>query len=383
MKSFRWFALAACALPIAAQAHRPLTLHDDIHRALIRAMAQVDRYDSSSDGQPGGRTRRLLGQLLARPGELYSPLVKSPTFTNEVWWPGFVDTFTPQLQEQDVLGGLQRQLGLTKARPGIDIAVTPGDVAAFRGREVAASARKAGIDIDIFNKVLDMHSPRVVEAAHDAVALQMLRDDMARVPREQWTAYGIDAESYQRYMKAGHAHELRQGDTLYLSSLVATAVKTRGIALDASGEPQLPAAFRVARAAAAFKDRVGYYSGRPFCTGNAVHPDRPRDPSALDHNQPLCFIDATDRDVLRWFHHEARLEHRGLRIHENTHHSVERLTRILGILMPLMDLAAFVEVAEATATRELAESSALPSAEVEADAAESRAGALLCGIRAR
>jgi hypothetical protein len=373
MMSLRWLALAACTLPLSAQATRPLTLHDDIHGAMVRAMINAGSYDALPDDRPGGRTRHLLAQLLERPGELYSPLVASPGFTNEVWWQGFVGTFDPGLREEDVLHGLQRQLGLTKARPGIDVTVTPGDDTVFRGREVAASARKAGIDITIFNKVLDMHAPRVVEAAHDAVALQMLHDDMARVPRGQWAAQGIDAASYERYMAASHADELREDDTRYLASLVATAVRSRGISVNARGEPQLPAAFRLARAAAAFKDRGGYYSARPYCVAGTVHPGRPRDASAFNHNQPLCFIDATDRDVVRWFHHEARLEHRGLRIHENTHGTLARTLLIFGLVMPLMDLAAFVEVAEASAARELAGA--------DADAAGARATGLLCGTR--
>jgi hypothetical protein len=380
MMSLRWLALAACTLPLSAQAARPLTLHDDIHRAMVRAMLSAGSYPAPPDDRPGGRTRHLLAQLLERPGELYSPLVANPGFTNEVWWQGFVGSFDSRLREEDVLHGLQRQLGLTKARPGIEVTITPGDDTVFRGREVAASARKAGIDIKIFNKVLDMHAPRVVEAAHDAVALQMLHDDMARVPRDQWAALGIDAGSYERYMMATHADELREDDARYLASLVATAVRSRAIAVNARGEPQLPAAFRLARAAAAFKDRGGYYSARPYCVAGSVHPGRPRDASALDHNQPLCFIDATDRDVVRWFRHEARLEHRGLHIHENTHGTLARTLFIFGIVMPLMDLAAFVEAAEATAARELAGAST-PSAGAEAGAAEARATTLLCGVR--
>ncbi|KJV35441.1 hypothetical protein [Luteibacter yeojuensis] len=381
MTSLRRLALAACALPLTAQAARPLTLHDDIHRALVRAMAHADSFDATTDGAPGGRTRHLLAQLLVRPGEFYSPLAASPTFTNELWWPDFIATFERGIGEDAVLHGLQRQLGLTRARPGIDIVLAPGAAEAFRGLEVAASARKAGIDADIFTKVLDMHAPRVIEAAHDAVALQMLRDDMARVPRALWVAYGIDDASYRRYMAASHAAELREDDTRYLASLVATGISTRGIALDANGAPQLPTAFRVARAAAALKDRVGYYSTRPCCAGGDVHPSRPRGPTALDDNQPLCFVAATDRDVLRWFHHEARLEHRGLRIHENSHGTAARTLLIASLLMPLMDLAAFVEAAEASAARELAEASVM--SDTESDAAASRAASLACRIHAR
>lgn len=372
MHLLRQSLLAACLFPIAATAAIPPPLPADIHRELVRFRADT--------GDVAQGTAGLLRALLESPSSPYSEPTAEPYLVNEIWW----DDFVPQVDHgrgtEAVVNTLRWQLGLTKARPGKEIEVSPEQSIAFRGAEAAANAIKAGIDPDLFAKAWDMNPTHVTVAAHDAVALQIVREQMAAAPREAWPSLAIDPAVIDRYMRARNGGEILADDADYLSSVVSAAIQSGTSSTGADGTLQLPAAFRVARVAAAYKDALGYFGAEPYCIGGEPSPRLATGPGALDDNRPLCFVGATDRGVLAWYREESRLDLSGARIHENTKEGWSRALTILGIITPIMDLAAFVEFAEAAASEQALDLEG--SAGSAASEASQRLSRLMCEVRA-
>lgn len=385
MKSFASLAILACMQPLAALAAVSHPVSTDVYRAMLhyRGTPGAEHSVPFTDAAMG--TPGLLAQMLTDASSPYSELNDAPGFTNEVWWPDFVERIAPGLPYDAALQSMQWQLGLTRARPGIDIDVTPEQVAAYRGREAAAGAVKAGIPVGIYATALDRHYPNVATAAKEAVAVQLLAEQMEAFPRERWDSAAIRGELYERYTQSlPRLPDISEEETHYLMGILTTSIAS-GVTSLHQGTPQLPAAYRVARLTAAYADASGYTSDRPLCKDDAPAPGRPRGREAVSGTQALCFVAATDRGVLAWYRHEVRREHARILAgpRQQQKHDKTGLLTLLGIVMPVLDLAALVEVAEASAAAEIAEAR-LESAEAtaEADAALQRSTRLTCGVRA-
>ncbi|MGA7437598.1 MAG: hypothetical protein WBW32_05665, partial [Luteibacter sp.] len=156
-------------------------------------------------------------QMLAEPLSPYSHTVDRPAFTNEAWWQGVLESVGGDNREEAVLARLQRELGMQRARPGLDVTPRHG----FRDPFVAAHATKAGLDADIFWQVLDVFgyetAPRF--ASH-AIGLQLLRDEMASVPADRHVAAGIRGDVLRRFMQARVPSDLTTHDLRYVETLV-------------------------------------------------------------------------------------------------------------------------------------------------------------------
>jgi len=381
MKSLHWLALAACLSPVTATAttvSHPLTA--DVYRELLRFRTQPETAHAVPFGDAVLGTPGALKQLLQDPSSPYSERVDRPAFTNELWWEDFTYRMDPASGFSSVLDTLQWQFGLTKARPGMEVELTKTAASDFLGREAAANAIKAGVHPRIFMKAWDMNSSHITIAAQDALALQLLYEQMRNTPREKWGAHAIRPDVFRRYMKARSPDVISEADTRYLAALVTSALRSNGMSQGVNGVQQLPAAFRIARVAAAYKDARGYYNGRAYCVGDAPRSDLPKGPEALDDHAPLCFIAATDRAVLAWYREEARLELSGVRIHENQHTTWDKILYLFGVILPALDIAAFMELTEASVAHELAESAAIDAEE--ANAAAIRTERLICGVDA-
>jgi hypothetical protein len=143
---------------------------------------------------------------------------------------------------------------------------------------------------------------------------------------------------------------------------------------------QLPAAYRVARVAAAYADAGGYFNSEGYCKGTEVNEKAPSGAKAFDDNTPLCFVAATDRAVQSWFRRQMRHEEASVRSAHNSPDEAERRVQFwFSAVLTLVDIAGFVEFAEAGLVDELSAEGALT--EEEAAFAEERASQLTCRIR--
>ncbi|UPG90661.1 hypothetical protein L2Y96_02490 [Luteibacter aegosomaticola] len=358
-------AVMAGLLPLGAIASPP-----DIIETYIRARTEVAPSAARIQDTP-----TFLAAYLTQPSSPYSDLIASPDDLNEVWWSDYTRRLLGHEGDPEAaLALLQKAAGLTKARPGIEVTVTAADAANYRGAEAAAAAIKAGIDLDIYNHALDLNHPHVTAAAGQAVALQMLREQMNRYPADQYESHGVRTDVFVRVMSARSHDEVSEDDDRYLGAILRFAMDLAHTSSD-----HLPTIYRVARIAASYKDRAGYF-GAPLCSGDGPSPNMPTDyATALADHRPLCFKAATDRGVHAWFREELRLEASGLRIHENHHNGWSRLIYWIGVILPLADVVSLLEFTNAAIAGDLVESGGL--AAEEGEIVVGRASKLTCGIR--
>jgi hypothetical protein len=291
-------------------------------------------------------------QLLAEPASPYSGPIERPEFTNETWWPDVLDTLGEELSEATALAQLRTELGMTRARPGIE--VTPRD--GFRDPFVAAHAAKAGLDSDIFWHVLDIFGfERSRYFASRAMGLQLLRESMAAVPAERQVAMGVYRDVLLRFQQATQPDDLTEHDLKYLDTLVQHRLLHPGRGND------LPMTWRIARVAAAFRDAQGYSGGFP-CLPNAT--PRPRYAGSGDEgdDRPLCFVAATDRAVHRWHINDLRSVRLTGASERPSHVGFGVL---VGALLPVLDILALADVIEAAVADDMVTSGAMSRADAE------------------
>ena len=363
-------ALLAALLPAVALAAAPPNVYSEYAKA---------RAAYGSHATPFRDTPAFLAAYLQDPRSAYSELVDKPDDTNALWWFDFADAVVPGATDPAAaaLASLQRATGLTKARPGIDIAVTDAQAAAYHGREAAAGALKAGIDVDIFWKARDLNGGQITAAAGHAVAMQMIRDSSRATPPVEWDARGIQVDVLQRLLATNRPDTLREDDDRYLG-----AVLNDAIAQNEVSPTGLPTIYRVSRVAAAYADAKGYAGSRLCSNGTAPHPVMPTDlVTALQDHRPLCFVAATDRATHAWFRGQRHADLAGLNFNVHHHEGWQRLGHWLGVVLAITDLATFFEAANASVANELVEAGTLEADA--AEAAEARHLQLTCGVTAR
>lgn len=358
---------------IAVLAIAPGTLPaSSLPRTDVLAQWQRHRIERLGGDQASLSRRDILAQLLVQPSSAYSASIDQPLFTNEVDWPATLAS--TQLGSDVALGALRRDLGVTRARPHRDVTPAPG----FRDDFVAASATKAGVDPDIFWHVLDVTGYRhSTKAAIYAVGLQILRSQVAAIPSEAWTRSGIDPTVFTRVMRAQHSDQLTAYDLDYLSTLVQyRLIHRRDGQAVGDGQRSLPAAFRVARVAAAYRDAQGYVGGPP-CTRDAA-PHAPVAGTGREGDErPLCFVAATDRAVHAWYVAEYRRQATAAPPHHRDT-GLHRLAVAAGLVLALVDLAGALEFIEASLADDLATAEAIGP--TEADAVSEPANLLSCPL---
>jgi hypothetical protein len=302
-------------------------------------------------------------QLLVDPSSPYSELAPAPAFTNEVYWADVIGE--GGVPEAAVLGHLHVELGLTRARPGRDVAAKPG----FRDPFVAAHATKAGLDADIFWRMLDIHGySRALHSAVPTLGLQLLREQALAIEPARWAALGVDVGVFQRVMRARHEDDISDHDLRYLDTLVQHRLlhPLRGTGL--------PTAWRIARIAAAFRDAQGYVGGAP-CRPDASPDRRFAGTLAAGDERTPCLVAAHDRAVHRWYVDALR---RPPPATERRGGALARVGVLVASVLPLVDMFAIAEVVEAAVADDLVSAEAMSRAD--AEAASERAMRLACRI---
>jgi hypothetical protein len=381
MKSILRLACLTALLPSTAFAQTPpfragpTTV--DVYRELVRSrVAAVGAANAL-----GYDTRKFQSLFLENPDSPYSDLRDDPPITNEVWWYDFVDGLSIESGDKSAsaLAMLQWQGGFTKARIGVDVAVDGAAIRGYRNGYAAANAVKAGVDSDIFLKAWDMNGRMTTVAAGHAVALQLLREQITTNAPATYEARGIKPGVLERYLRQDYPERIGENDLNYLADLLRYAISRRGFTVDSAGRRQLPAAYRVARVAAAYSDAEGYLNYRGYCVGNEPNPREPRGPDAEAYQRPLCFVAATDRAVQSWFRRQMRHEAALVKsAHESRDETAARLANWFGNVLLLIDLAGFVEIREAGLVEEMSTEGGI--AEEEAAFAEERANQLTCRL---
>lgn len=304
-------------------------------------------------------------QMLVDPASPYSELIAHPAFTNELYWRAVLDNAHPPRDEGVTLRAMAAELGLTRARPGIDVTLREG----FRDPFVAAHATKAGLDADIFWHVLDMFGyARAHHFAAHAWGLQYLRNQIRTIAPERQVAAGIYADVHERVMHAANTDALHSHDLRYLDTLVQHQMLHPGKA------PGLPVAWRIARIAAAFRDARGYIGGGP-CRRDGTPQSRYAGTGAADDERTPCLVAANDRAVHRWYVAELR---RAPPSGETPRSGLAHLGVLVGALLPLLDMVALAEVVEAALADDLVVTGAV--ARADADAAAESAARVSCNI---
>jgi hypothetical protein len=376
MKPLLRLACLAALLPFPALAADPTTV--DVYRELVRHRTATLGVDKAFAHD----TRQYVSRFLENPDSQYSALRDDPPITNEVWWYDFVDSLPIDASNKSeaALEMLQWQGGFTKARIGIDVVVDDASIVAFRNGYAAANAIKAGVDADIFWKARDFNGALSTLAAGQAVALQLLRDQIHSYAPDTYEARGIKPDVLTRYLNQIYPGSLPDSDEDYLSSLLYYALSDNSFTIDSKGRRQLPAAYRVARVAAAYADAGGYLIPSGFCVGNDPSKHLPTGSAATEGAAPPCFVAATDQAVQSWYRRKMRHEEASVRrAHHGPDEAQQRVQFWFGVVLSLIDVAGFVEFAEANLVNELSAEGAL--AEEAAAVVEERASQLTCRIR--
>lgn len=371
--------LLACLCPLTALAvDHPLT--QDVHRELLRFRSTPGHKHSIGFRQAAAGTDATLKSLLVDASSPYSEVNDTPTMINTLWWHSFANQLTGSSSTAlpDTLHTLQWQLGLTKARPDIDVDVPRND-AIFRlfGFNVAAQLLKADIDADIFLRASELYPHFLTRGATDAVAVQIVRDLARDIPKARHGELGVKPEVVDRYLRTRNAALISEADARYLHETLSSFIESGYMPVRKDGVQRLPAAWRVARVAGALRDARGYVVTSP-CEHGEVRADyaalHPKDV----FEKPLCFVDASDRGVHAWYLAEARRERKGVPHFERQPSGFSALLMWVGALLPILDAVAFLEAVEAAVADELVEAEVL--AAEEAEEATLRSRQLSCGV---
>lgn len=365
-------AMTAClaglgAASAASAQQAPRHAFDTWSELTRQRIARLGASDAS-----GLEGMQLLRQLQVDPASPYSADIDQPAFTNDLDWEAVASRLPSRVSQEDALQALRFDIGTTRARPGVDVVPRAG----FRDDFVAAGATKAGVDPDIFWHALDLTGQRhSTRAAMLAVAVQHLRDQAAVIPADRHEAMGVDDAVLRRVMQAQHAGDVDSHDYRYLTTLVRQRLLHPRLVLDVHGRRPLPEHFRMARVAAAYRDAAGYVAPYP-CTPDAQPRPGVAGMGNAGDDRPLCFVAASDRSVHAWFVRESHAQRQPPP--EAGPSGAMRLFSTLALLMPLLDVAAVLEVAEAAVADDmLVEGSLLRE---DADLFSARVQRLICPL---
>jgi len=362
--------VAALLLAMSASCHATRVTGID-----MVSLLQRERIARMGPQWPEGYgTAALMRDILADPASPYSDTNRSPAFANETHWRAVLDALGDRVaSDHDALEVLYWDLGVTKARPGVDIEV--GATRSFKDPFIAAGARKADVDADIFWHMLDVtgyaHSTK---AAYYAVAMQILRRQMQDIAPERRAALGVHADVFDRVMAARHDEEISPHDLRYLSALVQHRMLHWRPGRPAStGLRELPVAYRIARIAAAYRDARGYFIGPP-CHADGSPVMGTAGTGAEGDRRELCFAGATDRGVHRWYVEEVRFQAKPRPRRTPEHDSL--FSAIAMLALPLLEMAPVLEFMEAVVADELVAAESIGAED--AAAAADRADLITC-----
>lgn len=292
---------------------------------------------------------------------------------------------TPEypLNHRDLHDMKVRDLGYTKNRSGPTIEHLSRGMRSIPG---VLSLVKSGLEPDLYARAMLLFGtehPAIV--ANYAIAAQILREKLASTPRTLWSEHGLRYDVLDRFVHAQSGDSMYDFDMYYLIHLLDGAMMTWDVGLLSSyGTRELPVLLRVARSAAAYRERLPYHD-EP-CGAHGTYDHSYAGMTGLD-KRPLCFDDATDRATHSWYVVQLRDEVSSIEHMPRTGMTIaERMAAPLkasrqgwiGIRQPgLIHDAMRLEVVEAKVANQLLAEGALPYRD--AFEATRRALRLSCG----
>ncbi|SKB98161.1 hypothetical protein [Luteibacter sp. 22Crub2.1] len=293
----------AVATPTAERFHAPPSLGDAFQAWTFHSLARMDAH-SLGDFHPLQADVAWRSEYLKDPGSIYSDL-HPHLFSRIAGEPPRPDVFPA-----DVSSGrkIAWDLGFDKALIGYQ--VLPGypqrlPVTAHHPL-VSASLEKAGVRRRYFDLAYKLSGTELsMITAEMAVALEVLRHWVDTTPVDDRGMLGVNAHALGRFEAADNLADIPDADLAYLADVLRLELSLwnagRANAEGSNAVPQreLPTPLRIARVAAAYRT-----SQPPLYT--ACLADGQRDPATSGDNpedlsRPICFTDATDRAVYRWY----------------------------------------------------------------------------------
>lgn len=237
--------------------------------------------------------------VLTRPefpyaSQLVGPLADVDAPTRRVL--NHVSTPEHPVNQRDLHNMKAWDLGFTKARMGYEVHWLPDGLDHPGG----ANAMKAGIEPDIYDRAFRLvGSGYPAIAGTYALAAQVLRAKLASTPRPRWKELGLREDVIDHFVHADNPTTLSDFDLHYLVQFLDGEMAAWDVGhQSAYGMREMPVVFRVARAAAAYRERNGYVTN-PCLDGYRYDPVN-AGMGGVDR-RPLCFRDAIDRAVRSWY----------------------------------------------------------------------------------
>ncbi|UPG94941.1 hypothetical protein [Luteibacter aegosomatissinici] len=315
------------------------TVTDDLPELLVQLSVQKE-----------GDTPKILEDdfarnlLLINPASPYSDRRDADDIVGDAGWQGV--PAMAAVSDHEIVLAYARRMGLTKARPGIDVPVHPGY--ARYDAFIGAQATKAAIDEDIFRQALEYagYSSAAIVATY-AVGAQVLRDQLRTVPASKHEGLNLRPDVLERFMALTASDVIDDYDGEYLQRLYNSQVLDFRPGISPSmAVPYIPAPFRAARIAAAYHDMSGYFGGFPCQKDGRLNPAFAGTGEEGD-TRALCFVDANDQDVHAWYVGQLQNQLDGVkRYPESTKESaLSKLLRPIAIIGEVAGIASFINFA--------------------------------------
>lgn len=324
---------------------------------LGRFIVHKARMEGSALHIPSHATERL--RFLANARSSYSRLdLKHAGYEGDAWYAARDHMYREGLpmRQSDAIIAMAWDFGMTRASEVWEIPVSSG----WGGVDVLArtQAVKAGLDEDVYLQARKLW-PRtyVAVTANYAVAAMLLRERLTLANTyDRRVAAGLDDRVLQRFLAATGPQGVSASDAAYLM-LILEGEFNRWHAghLSNQGGRQLPLPFRLARAAAAFRDDLGYLGYSP-CVKDASGLFTSVSGESGGSQWP-CLVDMTDQDLHVWYRQMYRREMPETSSAGAHKHLLDSLREVHPLWVPMLRPWALseahrVEVAEHLAVRE-------------------------------
>ena len=324
---------------------------------LGRFIVHKARMEGSGLRSPSNATAR--SRFLANAQSPYSRLdLTHARYEGDAWYAARDHMYREGLpmRQSDAIIAMAWDLGMTRASEVWEIPTSSG----WTGVDVLArtQAVKAGLDEDVYLQARKLW-PRtyVAVTANYAVAAMLLRERLTLAnTHDRRVAAGLDDRVLQRFLAATGPQGVSASDAAYLM-LILEGEFNRWHAghLSNQGGRQLPLPFRLARAAAAFRDDLGYLGNSP-CVKDASGLFTSASGESVVSMWP-CLVDMTDQDLHIWYRRMYRREMPETSSAGSHRHLLDPLREVHPLWVPMLRPWALseahrVEVAEHLAVRE-------------------------------
>ncbi|MEX1829554.1 hypothetical protein [Luteibacter sp. CQ10] len=171
--------------------------------------------------------------------------------------------------------------------------------------DIQANLIKSGVMSHYYQRAYELGggTPLSTLAAELAFAAQTLQAWIEATAKLDRRPLGIREDVLARFETAVSLAEMSDEDLAYLADILRSELSLfRSGRLNFYGQRDIPAPLRVARVAAAYRISQGFDA--PPCHADGTADREVAGSDAAATTRPICFTDATDRAVYRWYRTE-------------------------------------------------------------------------------